>query len=250
MDVPSRYRARFRVRFDEAGADGHLRPSGLLRYAQDAAWQHSEASGFGREWYAVRDLAWLVRHVRLRMHRAVGYGATVSAVTEVTGWRRVWAHRHAELCTDGEAIGEVDTDWVLVTSAGRPTRIPDEIARLFAPGRSYTPDHLELEATPAGARERDIEVRASDVDPLGHLNHAAYLDLVEAAITDLVPGANPAGELDARLEFVRPARPGRLVRVSAWTRAGDPTDVAVRMRETDGNELARATARLPASRSR
>ena len=32
----------YRVRFDEADADGWLRPSGLLRYAQDMAWRHSD----------------------------------------------------------------------------------------------------------------------------------------------------------------------------------------------------------------
>ena len=32
---------RFRVRFDDAGPDGEIRTSALLRYAADLAWFHS-----------------------------------------------------------------------------------------------------------------------------------------------------------------------------------------------------------------
>ena len=53
--------APFRVRFDEAAPDGLVRTSALLRYAQDLAWQHSDAKGFDRVWYAGRDVTWLVR---------------------------------------------------------------------------------------------------------------------------------------------------------------------------------------------
>ena len=44
----------YRVRFDEADAEGWLRPSGLLRYAQDMAWRHSTEAGFDRGWYDAR----------------------------------------------------------------------------------------------------------------------------------------------------------------------------------------------------
>ena len=56
VDRPLVHEARYRVRFDEAGPDGHLRTSGLMRYAQDVAWQHSAALGFGRDWYLERGL--------------------------------------------------------------------------------------------------------------------------------------------------------------------------------------------------
>ena len=43
----------FRVRFDEAGPDGHVRTSTLLRYAQDLAAFHSAERGFDRDHYDV-----------------------------------------------------------------------------------------------------------------------------------------------------------------------------------------------------
>jgi len=50
----ARYEAAYRVRFDEAGPDGRLRTSGLLRYTQDLAARHSEALGYDRAWYRAR----------------------------------------------------------------------------------------------------------------------------------------------------------------------------------------------------
>ena len=64
------FEAAYRVRFDEAGPDGRLRTSGLLRYTQDLAAQHSEALGYDRGWYAARGLTWLVRAAEVEVLRA------------------------------------------------------------------------------------------------------------------------------------------------------------------------------------
>src|SRR4051794_41834360 len=58
---PRRFAVPYRIRFDEAGGDGCLPPSGFVRYAQDVAWQHSDARGFDRAWYAEREGQWLGR---------------------------------------------------------------------------------------------------------------------------------------------------------------------------------------------
>src|SRR2546421_11450211 len=69
--------AGYRVRFDEAGPDGRIRTSALLRYAQDVAWRHSEALGFDRQRYVDRGLWWVVRAVDLEVLWPVGMGRTI-----------------------------------------------------------------------------------------------------------------------------------------------------------------------------
>ncbi len=152
MEAPQTHRMRYRVRFDEADASGNLRPSGMLRYTQDLAWQHSEVAGFDRHWYDARGTFWLVRMVRLRLLRSVPYGDHLEGTTQIVGWRRVWARRHTVFRLDDESVAaEVDTDWVLLTTEGRPTRIPDEIARFFAPASIYRPEKVEVPPTPSDA---------------------------------------------------------------------------------------------------
>jgi acyl-ACP thioesterase len=82
--TPLVHEARYRVRFDEAGPDGRLRTSGLMRYAQDVAWQHSTALGFGRDWYLERGLTWLVRSAELEVLAPIAMGGNVVAETTVS----------------------------------------------------------------------------------------------------------------------------------------------------------------------
>ena len=83
------YPAPFRVRFDEAGPDGLVRTSSLLRYAQDLAWQHSDAMGFDRAWYAGRDVTWLVRAAAVEVAGPMPSGTTLTGTTQVVAFRRV-----------------------------------------------------------------------------------------------------------------------------------------------------------------
>ena len=127
------FRAPYRVRFDEAGPDGLLRTSGLLRYAQDVAWIHSVARGFDRSWYRERDLNWVVRAVDLEVLGAISLGVTLDATTRVVGHRRVWARRMGEFRLGDELLARVRTDWLLLDGSNRPTRLPAEFAGAFAP---------------------------------------------------------------------------------------------------------------------
>ena len=168
MGPARRLSHHYQVRFDEADAQGLLRPSGYLRYAQDMAWRHSESAGFGRDWYAERALTWLVRNVSLHIRAAVTYGEVVGLTTEVVGWRHVWARRQgvmrrgtggnepaaadgsaaADESASSEVVAVVDTDWVLLGGDGRPARMPVEIADWFAAEPTFERRRVLIPATP------------------------------------------------------------------------------------------------------
>src|SRR5262245_44408079 len=147
---------------------------------------------------------WLVRDVDLRIVAPVSYGDRLRVRTEVTGLRHVWARRHAELRRlaagdgrhgetaanggDGEAaelVAVVETDWVLRGRDGRPVGLPPEIATLLTGSQNFARRRLDVDATPGSAARMSARVRPSDVDPMGHLNNAAYLDLVDEATANV-----------------------------------------------------------------
>jgi acyl-CoA thioester hydrolase len=178
------FETTYRVRFDEAGPNGQLRTSGFMRFAQDVAWQHSAALGFGREWYAERGLTWLVRAAELRILGHVPMGEIVAARTAVVAMRRVYARRRGEFHrADGALVGWVHTDWVLIDARGGLTRIPAVFEEIFG-GHDTTGrvGRLELPPTPASARRRRFAVRPHELDPMDHANNAVYLDWLEEAI--------------------------------------------------------------------
>src|SRR5919109_618580 len=108
------YTAPYRIRFDEAGPDGRIRTSVLLRYAQDVAWLHSISRGFGRDWYRERGVNWVVRAVDLEVLSPIGLGDVLAATTHVVGHRRVWARRQCEFRSDDRPVARVRTDWLLI----------------------------------------------------------------------------------------------------------------------------------------
>lgn len=174
---------RYRVRFDEAGADGRVHASVLLAWAQDAAWVHSTSLGFGREWYAEHALTWLVRGAELRLLDPPLYGDEVVARTEIVGFRRVLARRLTTFCArDGRELARSTTDWALLDGAGRPTRIPAGFTGLVAVP-PFEPIAVDTPAPLGPERSVDLRIRARDIDPMGHANNAAYLDYLEEALT-------------------------------------------------------------------
>lgn len=238
-----------RVRFDEAGPDGLVRASALLRYVQECAWIHSEALGFGREWYVERGLTWVVRSIGLAVVGTAGTGSALLVSTSVVGFRRVWARRRAvvrhagggpgtsEPAAAGRPMGDVvatiDTDWVMTDIVrGMPTRVPDEFPRAFrVPPGSYEPTRVTLPPAPYDAVRLAFEVRPHELDPLEHANHAVYLDWLEEAALALPEGraALAAVPRTYRLEYASPATPGRPLVGAAWRVVADG-GIAYRLR--------------------
>jgi acyl-ACP thioesterase len=234
---PDTCSASYRVRFDEAGPDGRLRTSVLLRYAQDLAWYHSAARGFGRSWYAERGLTWLVRAAEIEILAPVPVGSELLGTTRVTGSRRVWARRRTDFGDGtGGTLAEVRIDWVLLDARGAPTRIPSDFEPVF--GMQQGPIELarvDLPPAPPDADRATIEVRPQELDPLDHVNNAVYADWLEERVT--AAGGLPdirAIPRFARLEYARAAAAGATVAAQTWR---DDDGWACRFADASGDLL-------------
>jgi acyl-ACP thioesterase len=231
----------YRVRFDEAGPDGNLRSSGYLRYAQDLAWIHSEGAGFGREWYGDRGLTWLVRAVELDILSEASYGSELVVSTEVVGFRRVWARRVSEFHAAGSerAGAVVITDWVLLNARGAPTRVPKEIFDAFVePQPEFTPLRIDLPATPEGAGTHQLTVRRSELDPMAHVNNAAYVDYLDEQLLARTRARRPLKvPRRYRAEFIVSAEPGDTLIGHLWQ---DAPAWCYRLGDDSSRELLRA----------
>lgn len=232
----------YRVRFDESGPDGRLPASGFLRYAQDMAWRHSAARGFEREWYASRGLAWLIRAVELDVVGSVEHGQEIHVSTEVLGFRRAWARRRSEFrgAPEERPLAVALIDWVLLNATGRPVRVPADIVQGF-PGLAeapFSPLRVSPPPAPADALRSEFRVRRRELDPLAHVNNAAYLDYVDEQL-ELAGVSDRAMPLPRRyrVEYVAPARFGEQLAASTWL-----VDDAwcLRLGSADGNEVLRA----------
>jgi acyl-ACP thioesterase len=239
--APDTCTAPYRVRFDEAGPDGLLRTSVLLRYAQDIAWHHSASRGFGRAWYAERGLTWLVRAAEVTVLGPIEVGTEIEGTTQVVGSRRVWARRRTDFRDGaGGLVASTQIDWVLLDRNGAPTRIPSEFDGVFgAPTVPFALARVALGEPPAGARHVSFVVRPQELDPMDHANNAVYADWLEEAVIGAgdVPATRAVPRL-ARLEYAAPAEAASSVAAEVWPERGG---WAFRLRDGSGRDLLRAT---------
>jgi acyl-ACP thioesterase len=233
----------YRVRFDESGPDGRLPAAGFLRYAQDLAWLHSAGQGFDRRWYGELGLTWLVRAIELDLVEPVSYGEGLQAATEVMGFRRVWARRRTEFTrtADQRPLARAIIDWVLLNDNGQPARVPLELVQHFSSAAkfTFTPLRVPLGPTPADAVLAEFHVRRSELDPMAHVNNAAYLDYIDEQL--VLAGRESAVEhmpRRYRLEYVAPAEAGARLRGALW-RAEHGWHY--RLESLDGRETVRAS---------
>jgi acyl-ACP thioesterase len=229
----------YRVRFDECTPAGTLRASSYLRYAQDVAWIHSERLGYDRAWYLARSLAWLVRGVELAILTPSHSGESLSVTTRVTGFRRVWARRRTDVHdTAGRIVAWAHTDWVMTDARGLPTRVPAEFAAGFStPPDSFTPTRVALPEPPAGALAHRFAVRPQELDPMGHVNNAVYVDWVDEAAEPLWGEGLVTAPRRYRLEYLLPVPPSAVLDATAWR---DGTAMSCLLRQVAGPECLRA----------
>lgn len=239
--IDNGYAAGYRVRFDEAGAGGLLRTSALLRYATDIAWRHSEDVGFDRAWYTEQGRWWVVRAVELDVLAPVLMSRTLRLATAVVGHHRIWARRRGEFrLPDGTLAALVTTDWVIIGERGRILRIPAEFGGAFPnPELDGEIIRVPVPVAPPGATRLAIGVHPRDLDPMGHVNNAVYLDWIEEAVA----AAGDTAVIEAlprriAIEYAASAEPGDRVEAVAW-----PADGGwwLRLsRSSDGADLVRA----------
>jgi acyl-CoA thioesterase FadM len=271
-DPAGRFEAPYRVRFDEAGPDGFARASSLLRYVHDVAWQHSGSLGFDQAWYRSRGLGWLVRTVDLDLRRPIPAGSRLLLGTEVVGHGRIWARRrsaawrdrsepisagspeglgHDRDATAAEPVTVGLTDWVLIDSRGRPTRLPPEfLARFGSHATSADLARVEI-GQPSAAAVRDRRaVRGHELDPNRHVNNAVLLDWMDDAVR-LAGGSIDKSTRDwvprrYRVEYLAPLGPGDAVELAAWPAVHGWSVLAAHA--DDGRTLARGQLLLGAAK--
>jgi acyl-CoA thioester hydrolase len=185
------YIARVRVRHDDLDAFGRAYPSAYLRHLAQVAIDASTDAGFDAAWYAAAGARWLVRRTTFSVTRPSRADDELRVRTWVEDFRRVRSRRRYEVHVGKTAALTAVTDWVFVDAVtGRPRRVPGEMEARFGmavdAGAPRTP--YRAPAPPAEPARSTYRVRWAELDSLGHMNNAAYLDLLVQGTLDVLGG--------------------------------------------------------------
>jgi acyl-CoA thioesterase FadM len=152
--------------------------------------------------------------------------------------RHVMARRHTRLFgPTGRVVADAAIDWVMTDQDGRPVRFPQEFERFVQQvNATFVPNKIPV-AAPSGAGI-EIAIRRADIDPLGHVNHAAWLEIIEEAVAQVAPTHLEAPRRRIRMEYLA-VTADRTARVHILGDAGDD-QLRVDVTDTIGSPILRA----------
>ena len=185
------------VRHYECDAYGHVNNANYLRYMEHAAIEASAAVGFDDARYRSLGAVWLIHDTDIEYLQPLVAGDNVEIKTWVSDFRRVRSQRQYEFRRAGSDVlaARAVTDWVYLDQATqRPTSVPPEVIAAYAP--DVTPEAMPRQHLPAPpplppkpfTLHRRVEWR--DIDMMGHVNNATYLNYMEEAAVESIEAFN------------------------------------------------------------
>jgi acyl-ACP thioesterase len=185
----------------DAAPSGRVRLDAIAGWLQDVAYADVEDAGL------VAEASWVVRRSRMVVGRFPSFADRVRLRTFCSGLGRMWAERRTTLEIDGEAAVEAVAVWIhLDPQSLRPVPFSEREFAVYeesAGGREIKA-RLRHPAPGPDAERSEWTFRAADMDIAGHVNNAAYWQVLEER---LLAGPDPS-RMDAEIEFRSPAQAG------------------------------------------
>lgn len=189
MHMPLTHTSTFRVRYYECDGYGHVTNSNYLRYMQEAAFDASEAAGFGKNRYFDQGRVWIIRETDIDYLQSATYGETIEVKTWVADFSKVRSRRAYEMrnAESGEMVAKAMTDWAyLDLNTMRPAAITEDMVAAYWPDERPEPipprkKHPAPPMPPPDVFTIKQVVRWRDIDPMNHVNNAAYVAYMDNA---------------------------------------------------------------------
>ena len=207
------YKTQFAV--DQVHVDrfGRLRPSMMLRFAQEVAGDHSAALSMSYEELAARGLFWAVVRTRLQVSRTPMLGQTLALETwPMPTTRTAFPRSVVAYDQEGREAFRAVSLWVLMDLEQRTMVLPSKtdivVDGLLRGGELALPRAVAPHALDQEDRRR---VCFTDLDRNGHMNNARYLDWID----DLLPSVfhRDASLHDMTLSYINEALEGQTLAV-------------------------------------
>ncbi|MEA2670467.1 MAG: hypothetical protein QOG45_687 [Chloroflexota bacterium] len=189
--------ARRSVRLGDVDRAGRLRLDALARHLQDVATDDTIDARIGDS-----ALSWVVRRAAVVIERWPAYLEPLTYTTFCSGTGPRWAERRTSARGDGGARLDAAVLWACIDAgSGRAAALPDGFDEVWGSTGGRTVSARLIHPPPQEPlSDRPWQVRASDLDVLGHVNNAVHWAAVEEELARLLPARLPvAAECEYRL---------------------------------------------------
>jgi acyl-ACP thioesterase len=184
----------------DTAASGRVRLDAIASWLQDAAYADVEDADLAERG------GWVVRRNRIKVESFPRFADEVLVRTFCSATGTLVAERRHSISSASARVEAVGL-WVHVDpDSGLPARLGEEIESVYtaSAGGRKARSKLRHPAPPEGGERSEWRFRQADVDIAGHVNNAAYWEIVE----ELIAGGPEIEAADVEIEFREPAQPG------------------------------------------
>jgi acyl-CoA thioesterase FadM len=186
--VSNEYTLTTVVPFADVDRDQVMLLPQLFKLLQEAAVRHADLFGVGLRGIAERGTSWVLNRLAVELTRYPRRDEQIRVTTWSTGVHGFKGYREFRLHSGDELLLSASSLWLWIDLRTRTlTRVPAEIAATFPVGSGSPPyraelDHLRRTPPASSVPALNLDVRYSDQDANGHVNHTAYFDLLQTAL--------------------------------------------------------------------
>jgi acyl-ACP thioesterase len=179
-------------------------------YFQEAAINHAEILGVGRESMARTGQGWILSRMSVLMERRPKFKESVTVSSWPRGWEKLFARRDYDIRDASDTpIVRARSGWIIIDMEKRRPLRPQAVMDAL-------PLNEGIDALPSGAaglEARDNLIKAgerkaaySDIDYLGHVNNARYIQWIQDVVPpELLEGA---GKMRLDVNYLNEIKPG------------------------------------------
>lgn len=171
----------------DAGPDCRVKLKPLMYGFQDVVAEHSKASACGIEWLLSQQKVWVMHRIYIHIRCRPVMGEPLTFVTWHKGDKGYRAFRDYEIWSGSEKQVSAASLWLFIDlEKNRILRVPKESREWYSiemeNALEVDMDRFEPVKKDAYPAFETMTLRSSDLDPIGHVNNAVYLDLLETAV--------------------------------------------------------------------
>ena len=224
-------RRTLQTRGYELDRSGQVGPLSWLRYFEHLRWEAGADEALGLSRLFEDGNRMVVRVQKLELCAPVGHGETLELETWVSrvGKTSLDLVHLARRAADGCELARGAVTIVHVGADGAPRPVPDALRALVRELGAQPQISALAGRRPGHAYSEPLQVRASDIDLLQHVNHAVYA----AYFDDARVRALAAGAYEPRrrasfplralaIDYVREVKLGDALRVFTWNLDHEP----------------------------
>jgi len=233
------FSSEFKISSYDLDPRGRARLTTMANFFQEVAYHHANELGLGYDQMKSRKHIWALSRMRIQMDRYPEWNERITLETWPSGAEKLFALRDFRVVdSEDNVIGRASSAWLILDMEThrliRPKEIIDQFKMIILEKHMFerSLERIAIPSEPVPLNHHRVVF--SDLDIVGHVNNARYMEWCIDAATTAVNADSEICEFE--INYNNEALLGQDIRISGLD-TGNGETLFQAIREDDGKEI-------------